>query len=144
MTGRDGQPQDICHGARVPICDCPRQRGQLRGQDRFRRDDPLEPPELAGMVAGLDAVEYVPVDETAGKTHPHPDTRLGVQVLGILYLVIERPVQMGQPEHRQNTRDRQFRCELPLWFHAPAAAFSLSARSVCSHGRSMSVRPKCP
>src|SRR5690606_25083009 len=127
------------------------QSSDLGREDLFGGDDPIEPAELAGVIARRGAREQETVDETSGEADADADARAGVRVQVARDQVVELPVEVRNRQQRENPRDR---IDLggveisshpgPIGIYRPAAARSLSARSVFSHGRSMSVRPKWP
>ncbi|BDH57989.1 hypothetical protein MTP03_29280 [Tsukamurella sp. PLM1] len=106
------------------------------------------------MVGPREPFEEVAVDEPPREpdAHPHAGLRRRIEVRG--HQIVELPVEVADLEQGQHPGDREFDgglCRLggAGTGHAggdrcqrPAAARSASTRSVCSHGRSISVRPK--
>ena len=100
----------------MPIGHGTTQRRQLRGQHRFRGHDTVEPPQLAGVIALLDAVEKVTVDEPTGESHADAHAGLRGLVLVGVDQVVERPVEMRESQNRQNTGHRQLSGRDPCSF----------------------------
>ena len=107
MPRRYGQAHDVAHRARVPIGHRTAQRRQLRGQYRLGGHDPVEPAQLAGMIALLDALEEVAVDEPTRESHADTNTGLRVLVLVDVDQVIEGTVEVRETQNRKNTGHRQ-------------------------------------
>ncbi len=148
------ETQDVGPRPGVALGDGVDQIPHLRGQDGFGGHDPVQPAELAGVLAGFDPFEEIAVDQTTGEPHPHPHAGLRLIVERRMNQVVEFPVQVRtgssgstratgacaaavlsvcRSANRSLGRDQR-----------PAAARSFSARSVRSQGRSTSVRPKWP
>jgi hypothetical protein len=112
VPGRDGQPQHVRHGPRVPVGHLPGQGRDLRAQRRLRRDHPVQPGQPPRVLAGWHPVQQVPVDQLAGEPDPDPAARHRLVSEPFRDQVIERPVQVGQrdvhrhPGHRQHRRVR--------------------------------------
>ena len=162
VARRDREADDVAHGARIPVGDRPAQRGQFGTEDGFGGDHAIEPAEFARMLTLVDAVEQDSVDEASGEADAHPHTRQCRRILLGVNEIVEGSIEVGQSEQRQHLRHRPRggrntgtlaadRLRGPRGGprrrrrgvgQRPAAARNFSARSVRSHGRSMSVRPK--
>ena len=93
---RDGQPEHVGQRARVPVGDRPGQVEDLRGEDGFGRDHPLQPGQPALVLAGLCTFQQVAVDELAGEPDPDPAARHGLGVQPGRDEVIEGTVEVSQ------------------------------------------------
>ena len=96
VTRRHREAQDVGERPGVAVGDGPAEAGELGAQDRFRGDDLLQPPQAAGVLAGVLPREHEAVDQPAGEPHPHP--RAGDRLVGELlgHLVVERPVEVRE------------------------------------------------
>ncbi len=168
VPGRNGQPEHVGQRARVPVRHRPGQIEDLGREHRLRRSHPLQPGQFALMLARLGPFQQVAVDQLAGEPDSHPAARHGRLIHAGRDEVIEGAVEVserdvhrdpgdGQPlAHRLILRPLDHSSVLPEpgrrlgqgGGHGPgqksAASRSWSARSVRSHEKSGSVRPKCP
>jgi hypothetical protein len=106
---RDGQPEHVRHGAGVPVGHLPSQRGDLRSEHRFRRDDPLQGCEASLVLADCGPVQQVTAHELPGE--PDPDPAAGHRRLRqpFRHEVVEGPVEMRQRHIDQHPGYRQVR-----------------------------------
>ena len=98
VTRGDRQPQHVAQGAGVALGDGPAQRQQRGREHRLRAHHPPQRGQPA-LVLGLGAaLQDEAVDVLPGEPHPHPRTRdRGVgERLG--HGVLERAVEVGQPD----------------------------------------------
>ena len=95
MPLRDRQPQDVSERARVPVGDGARKPGDLGGEHRLGRHDPLQEASRP-MVAGARPVQHETVGQLPGETHPHSRTRAGLRREPFRHQVIEWPIQVGE------------------------------------------------
>jgi hypothetical protein len=109
VPGRDGQPQHVGHGARIPVGHLTGQGGDFRAEHRLGRDDPLQGREPAGVVAHGNPVQQVAADKLPGEPDPDPAARHRRLRQLLWHQVVEGPVEMRQRHIDEYPGDRQHR-----------------------------------
>ena len=104
---RDGQPEHVGERARVPVGHRPGQVEDLRGEHGLGRGHPLQPGQLALVLARLGAFQQVTVDQLAGEPDPDPAAGHGLGVQAGRDEVVEGTVEVGQRDVHGHPGDGQ-------------------------------------
>ena len=116
MTRRHREPQDVGKRTRVVVRDRPGEGGDLGGEHRLRRDDPVEEGEPAGVVAAGRTLEQVAVGQLASESDPDPASGHGRGGELVRDEIVEWAVEVRERDVDGDPGDRQL-------------------RGLCSHGR---------
>ncbi len=106
VARRNRRPDDVRAHARVELRQRIDQRRQLRRIHDLGRHDVLERGQRALVLRGGRALEDDAVDQLAGKPDAHPRARLRRGIHGGRHRIVERPVQLRQPQQRQDPGHR--------------------------------------
>ncbi len=140
------QPQHVGHVAHPAVRHRSAQGCHLGRQDRLRAGHTYERGEPPGMVAGGPPLQDESVDQAAREAHAYPASGHRGAEHRVRDGIVEGPVEVRQRHVDQHCRHRQrghlSRGGLPHGRHTPAADRSASTRSVRSHVKSGSSRPK--
>ena len=107
VPGRDGQPEHVGQRARVPVGHRAGQVEDLGREHRLRRDHPLQPGQPTLVLAGLDPVQQVAVNQLPGEPDPDPAAGHGRLVHAGRDQVVEGPVEVSERDVDRHPGDRQ-------------------------------------
>ncbi len=107
VAGRDREPQHVGERARISVRDRPGERGDLRREHRFRRDNPLEERQSPWVLALRCALQQVAVGQLAREPDTHAAARPRSRGEALRNQVVKWPVKVSQRDVDGNPSDRQ-------------------------------------